>query len=91
MTVSVDQFLGTFIGLEHLLVLERPNGIRTVIVPHLDYQTELAGPHLKLKPESGTPKSDIPFFSFDEDRWLRQIRPDGSETNHIKRNEGSAD
>jgi len=80
MSVSADQFLGTFIGLEHLLVLERPNGIRTVIVPHLDYTTELVGPHLKLKPKSLTPNAVIPFFSFDEDRWLKQMRPHGSET-----------
>jgi hypothetical protein len=80
MAVSADQFLGTFIGLEHLLVLERPNGIRTIIVPHLNYTTELIGPHLKLKPESRTPNAAIPFFSFDEDRWLKQMRPHGSET-----------
>jgi hypothetical protein len=80
MTVSADQFLGTFIGLEHLLVLERPNGIRTIIVPHVDYTTELVGPHMKLKPKSRTPNAVIPFFSFDEDRSLKQMRPHGSET-----------
>ena len=49
MVVLVDQFIGTFIGLEQILVLESLNGIRTGIVSHLDYTTELIGPYLKLK------------------------------------------
>ena len=31
------------ISLEHLLVLEHPNGIQTVIFPHLDPTMELVG------------------------------------------------
>ena len=80
MVVSSNQFLGTLVGLDHLLVLERRNGIRTVIVPHLSFRTDLNEHHLKVIPESSTPNAELPFFSFDEDPSLKQIRPHGSET-----------
>jgi hypothetical protein len=80
MVVSSNQFLGTLVGLDNLLILERRNGIRTIIVPHLSFRTDLNEPHLKVIPESTTPNAELPFFSFDEDPSLKQIRPHGSET-----------
>ena len=85
MIVSPTQFLDTFVGLKHMLVLERPNKLRTVIVPHLNLKTERISAkalHHQLVPVSFELNKVIPFFAFDEDRFLRQMRPNGTET-HI--------
>ena len=53
MSLASSQFLDTFIGLKHMLVLERPNKvintvINTVIVPNFDLQSEQGSVHHKL-------------------------------------------
>ena len=85
MIVLPSQFLDTFVGLTHMLVLKRPNKLRTVIVPHLNFKTKrisAEAPHHQLVPESFDLNEVLPFFAFDEDRFLRQMKPNGTET-HI--------
>jgi len=48
MTVSPSQFLDTFVGLQHMLVLERPNKLETIIVPNLNLQTKRGSAHHQL-------------------------------------------
>ena len=47
MSVSSSQFLETFVGLKHMLVLERDQ-MRTVIVPNFNLKTERSSVHHKL-------------------------------------------
>lgn len=87
MQVSQFQSLDTFIGLKHLLVLERPNKkMRTVIVPHFNaFKTErntAADRHHQLVPENPLDlNQEIPFFAFYEDcHFIHQMKPNGTET-----------
>ena len=80
MSVSASQFLYTFIGLKHMLVLERPNKLKTVIVPNLNLKTKRGSVHHKLVPVSFDLDKTLPFFAFDVDRFLNQMRPNGAET-----------
>ena len=92
--MSSSQFIGTFVGLQHMLVLERSSGLRTVIVPHINYtmrpfsedkkhvvlEAEKDHVNEELKYKSFSVDAEIPFFAFDEDPSLRQMRPNGTET-----------
>ena len=86
MHVSPFQSLDTFIGLKHLLVLERPSKkMRTVIVPHFNaFKTEqkyAASRHHQLVPADPLDlNQEIPFFAFDEDCFIHQMKPNGTET-----------
>ena len=48
MSPASSQFIDTFIGLKHMLVLERPNKLKTVIVPNFNLKSEQGSSHHKL-------------------------------------------
>jgi hypothetical protein len=48
LSMASSQFIYTFIGLKHMLILERPNKLKTVIVPNFDLQTKKGSVHHKL-------------------------------------------
>jgi len=83
MLVSPSQYLGSLIGLRQMLVLERPNGLRTAIIPHFAFQAVKRKCHHSL--ELGHQAACLldgkyTSFAFDEDRSLGQMRPNGEET-----------
>jgi len=92
MVVSPSQYFGSFIRLKQMLVLERPNGLRTVIIPHFEFQAVKRNIHHCLEVVNNFNHSELGYnaasildlkytsFAFDEDRSLGQMRPNGEET-----------
>ena len=90
MVVSPNQYLGSFIGLKQMLVLERPNGLRTAIIPHFAFQAvkkhnshhylEIFNKNKDSQAACLVLDSKYTSFAFDEDRSLGQMRPNGEET-----------
>jgi len=48
MSLASSQYLDTFIGLKQMLVLERPNKLKTVIVPNFNLKTKQGSVHQSL-------------------------------------------
>ena len=46
--LASSQYLDTFIGLKQMLVLERPNKLKTVIVPNFNLKTKQGSVHHNL-------------------------------------------
>lgn len=92
MVVSSNQYLGRFIGLVQMLVLERTNGLRTVIIPNFAFQALKHKSHHRLEIINNYQHPELHYqaprlldskytsFAFDEDRSLGQMRPNGEET-----------